>query len=544
LTASTNREAAYPTESLVFVASLFLMRKTKNMEANTLKKIISLLIAVLLVMTVFAGCSTTVPGDTQSDGASVKSYVEKPKIVTTIFPQYDFVREIAGDNVELTMLLPPGAESHSFEPSPQDIITIQNCDVFIYVGGDSDTWITDILASMDTSKMKILSLMDMVEVKEEEIVEGMEHEHDDHEHEEFDPADVQDRPLSDFAGDWKDCGPYLEDGTVDEFFEHASEEMDMTPEEVKAMYIEMMRTDYPTLVVDADGISIGGAAASATYKGYEIVEGEHGASAWYKYETDGANGVPQYWLFNDHGYTAGAADEEIPHIHAIYSNESFEALLAIENWAAMYFGASVTSDEILEAMLGHNHSDEEEGEHDHEHEHEMDEHVWTSPRNAKLIVEHISDALCGTDPTNAVTYKQNADAYMAQLDELDSQFQAVVENAARKTIVFGDRFPFRYFADAYGLEYYAAFSGCSTETEASAGTIAFLIDKVKAEGVPAVFHIELSNEKIADTICEDTGAIKLLMHSCHNVTKADMDAGESYLSLMTRNIEALREALS
>jgi zinc transport system substrate-binding protein len=284
-------------------------------------------------------------------------------VVTTVFPSYDFVREIAGDRVNLSLLLPPGAESHSFEPTPRDIIQIQNSDIFIYVGGESEAWVERILDSVDsykTGKLKVISLMNMVEVVEEEIVEGMQEEEEE----------------------------------------------------------------------------------------------------------------------------AGGEEEA-----------------------------------------------------------EYDEHVWTSPRNAKLIVQGISEALCQADGANAALYRRNAGDYQARLDELDAAFQTVVNGAKRRTVVFGDRFPFRYFADAYGLSYYAAFPGCSTETECSAATVAFLVDKIRDEGIPVVFHIELSNEKIADTISEATGAKKLLLHACHNVSKRDMDRKVSYLELQRGNADRLREAL-
>ncbi|MDR3238528.1 MAG: metal ABC transporter substrate-binding protein, partial [Clostridiales bacterium] len=170
-------------------------------------------------------------------------------------------------------------------------------------------------------------------------------------------------------------------------------------------------------------------------------------------------------------------------------------------------------------------------------------HVWTSPRNAKRIAQKISDTLCEADALNAELYRQNTAAYLAKLDELDAQFQAVVDSAARKTIVFGDRFPFRYFADAYGLEYFAAFPGCSTETEASAATVAFLIDKINTEKIPVIFHIELSNGKMANAISEATGAEARLLHSAHNITKADFQAGKTYLDIMTANVDVLKEAL-
>ena len=147
------------------------------------------------------------------------------------------------------------------------------------------------------------------------------------------------------------------------------------------------------------------------------------------------------------------------------------------------------------------------------------------------------------DPANAEEYIQNTADYIERLAELDAAFREVVDNAVRRTVVFADRFPFRYFMDAYGLEYFAAFPGCSTDTEPSVQTVAFLIDKIRDENIPVVFHIELSNERMADTISEETGATKLLLHSAHNVTRDDFQNGETYLSLMTRNVEALREAL-
>ncbi len=183
--------------------------------------------------------------------------------------------------------------------------------------------------------------------------------------------------------------------------------------------------------------------------------------------------------------------------------------------------------------------EEEEGD-----EVEYDEHVWTSPKNAMLIVQKLCDHLCQIDPANAEDYKSNTNAYIAKLTELDKKFQDVVSNAKRKEIIVGDRFPFRYFADAYGLTYYAAFPGCSTDTEASAATIAFLNDKVKKDKIPVVFHIELSNEQVCNSICEATGAKSELLNAVHNVTKDDFEAGATYMSLMEHNVEVLKEALN
>jgi len=317
-----------------------------------MKKTILILLTLAAILCGLSGC--------KKNKATVKRGTNgKINVTVTTFPSYDFVRRIAGDKVNLTMLLPPGSESHSFEPTPKDIITIQNSAVFIHAGGESDAWVERILESINTDKMKIFTLIDAVDAVEEEIVEGMEEEEEEEE-----------------------------------------------------------------------------------------------------------------------------------------------------------------EDEIA-----------------------YDEHVWTSPRNAILIVNAITELLCETDAANAEFYRKNAQTYTDQLDELDKQFQAAVNGARRKVIVFGDRFPFRYFADAYGLTYYAAFPGCSTETEPSAATIAFLINKIKAEKIPVVFYIELSNERMADTISGETGAKKLLLHACHNVSKRDFDAGLGYLDFMRRNVENLREAL-
>jgi zinc transport system substrate-binding protein len=314
-----------------------------------MKKAILILLTLVALLSGVFGCK-------QNKNAAKRNADGKINVTTTIFPSYDFVHQVAGDRVNLTMLLPPGAESHSFEPSPKDIITIQNSDIFIYAGGEGDEWVHRILESMNTDNLRILAMMNAVEVVEEEIVEGMEE------------------------------------------------------------------------------------------------------------------------------------DEE-------------------------------------------------------EEETTYDEHVWTSPRNAILIVQSITNLLCEADPVNTDFFGQNASAYIKSLEELDATFREIVTGAKRKTIIFADRFPFRYFADAYGLSYFAAFPGCSTETEASAATVAFLIDKIRREQIPIVFHIELSNERMADTISAETGAKKLLLHACHNITKRDFDSGLGYLEIMRRNVENLREAL-
>lgn len=327
----------------------------KGKAPNNRKFKTALLMCLLFLMScLLAGCTKVNPQDEtgRRDG--------KIKVVTTIFPQYDFVRQIAGDKVDLKMLLKPGEESHSYEPTPQDIIAIQNCDLFLYVGGENDEWVEDILSSLDTGNMKTLRLVDCVDTVEEEHVDGMK-------------------------------------------------------------------------------------------------EGRK----------------------------------------------------------------------------------EEKG-----HAGEYDEHVWTSPQNAVRIVDNITEMLCQADRGNAEAYRQDAKAYTKKLENLDGEFRKAAEESDRHTILFGDRFPFRYFADEYGLKYYAAFPGCASDTEPSAATMAYLINRVREEHIPVILKMELSSDHIAKAIAEATGTKVKVFYSCHNLTAEQFQNGETYLSLMEKNVETLREALS
>lgn len=310
---------------------------------------------------------------------------KKLQIVTTNFPSYDFARAITKEDAEVTMLVKPGAETHSFEPSPQDIITIQNADLFIYTGGDSDEWVDGILESVQNKNFHVFKMMDAVNLIEEETVEGMQEEEHEHDH-----ADA----------------------------DHGNEEAD-----------------------------------------------------------------------HDHE-KADQAEEQ-----------------------------------------------EEEGP-------EMDEHVWTSPKNAITIVEKLEETISGLDESHKDSFKANSESYVKELEELDKSFKEVVDSGKRKEIIVADRFPFAYFCKEYGLSYFAAFPGCSTDTQPSAATIAFLTDKVKEDKIPVVFHIEMGNEDMVNAISKDTGAKKLLLNSVHNVTDSDFKAGKTYVDLMKPNVEALKEALN
>lgn len=328
------------------------------MKRKTFSKVLTVIIAVLFLIPA-TGCSRSI---NSADGG------EKIKIVTTIFPPYDFAREIAGDTANVSMLLKPGMESHSYEPSPSDIIAVEECDLFIYNGGESDTWVDTILDTVDNPNLCVIKMLDCVEKLDEESVDGMEG--------------------------------------------------------------------------------------------------------------------------------------------------------------------------------GHSHTHEHENDHDHEAEPlGYDEHVWTVPLNALKISQNIAYELMRIDSQNSSVYENNLADYENELIELHNTFLEITGNSERKAVIFGDRFPFRYFTDSYGLEYRAAFPGCNAQTEPSAKTVAYLIERINESNIPNIFYIEFSNMKIAETIQEETGAIPLLFHSCHNLSKDEMDRGVTYLELMKQNAENLREAL-
>ncbi len=351
-----------------------------------MKKYISILIIAVLTVYCLTGCTSTAQAASAGDRGD-----QELSIVTTIFPEYDWVMNILGDNpanAEVTMLLDNGIDLHSYQPTAEDIMKISDCDMFIYVGGESDEWVEDALKEATNKDMAVIDLLDVLgdSVKEEEVVEGMQESEHEHEHEEGDE---------------------------------------------------------------------------------------------------------------------------------------------------------------------HDHEDEEEDGHEHEHEHEegeveMDEHVWLSLRNAAVLTDSISKELQRMDPENAKVYKENSDAYIEKLNGLDEQYDEATSSAPVKTLLFGDRFPFRYLTDDYGLTYYAAFVGCSAETEASFETITFLADKVDELSLHAVMTIEGTDHRIAETIVQNTESKDqqiLTMDSMQSVTSKDVEGGTSYLSIMEKNLSVLKEAL-
>ncbi len=310
-------------------------------------------IALLLCALLLTGCAR-VPQE-KDDGRLC--------VVTTLFPYYDFARAVAGDAADVTLLLAPGREAHSFEPTPLDAVAVAEADVFLYNGGEGEAWVDDLLAAVGGNIAVTERMMDHVDAREEEFVEGME------------PGEP----------------------------EHGSEE---------------------------------------------------------------------------------------------------------------------DSDEI-----------------------EYDEHIWTDPGNAKLLCEAVCRALCRADGANADTYRANCADYCARLDALDEAFAALRAQAKRDLVVFADRMPMLYFCEAYDLRYRAAFHGCSTDTEPSIATLKYLIDKVEQERIPVVYTVDLGSRRIADVVSECTGARIGTLYSMQTVSRADFAAGETYLSLMERNLQALKGGL-
>lgn len=319
-----------------------------------MKKILSVFIAVAIALLTFCSCGNTAPSE------------DRLSIICTAFPQYDFMKNIIGNEEGLTLLLDDGADLHSYEPTAQDIIRIGSADIFVYGGGVSDDWAEGVIRSANNPDLKIIATMDLVGTLKEEYVAGMQQENHVHEH--------------------------------------------------------------------------------------------HDA-----------------------------------------------------------------------------HSGDHSGE---------DEHIWLSIKNAITITRSLCEAICEVDPDNSEKYRTNTENYISQLKELDAEYSNIISSSARKTVLFADRFPFRYLTEDYGLTYFAAFAGCSSESEASFETMAFLINKTKELKLPYVLTIDGSDGSLAKTVCESTEAKTAVLDSCQSVSSADIANGTSYINIMKSNLEVLREALN
>lgn len=327
---------------------------------KNVKKILCVLFSALLTLS-FAACSNT-----KENGE------DKISIVATVFSEYDWIREIVKNSpadIELSLLLDSGTDLHNYQPTAEDILKISDCDMFVYVGGESDKWVEDVLRQAQNDSMITVNLFDVLSgsIKEEEFVEGMEHEeHDDD-------------------------------------------------------------------------------------------------------------------------------DDESEHLH------------------------------------------------------EGDEHVWLSLSNAEDVCEYLCKKICELDRENEKLYNENTENYCEKLDTLDDKYEDAVENAKVKTLLFADRFPFRYLTEDYSLEYYAAFSGCSAESEASFETVAFLAGKIDELNLKTVLTIEGSDKSIAQTVINTTknkDAKILTLDSMQTKTLNDISNGATYLSIMESNLEILKEALN
>lgn len=234
----------------------------------------------------------------------------------------------------------------------------------------------------------------------------------------------------------------------------------------------------------------------------------------------------------------------------IYTGENMEP------WAHTLAEGIEKSVYVLDASKGitldktedhnHDHEDGEEADHEDEHslhQHQYDPHIWTDPVNAMTMVNNILEAVCEIDPDNAATYTANAQSYIKELEALNAQFEEVAANGARHKIYFGGRFAMYYFTKRYGLEYESPYDSCSEQTEPSARLVADIIDDMKADGSKVIFHEELSMPKAAEAIAKETGAKLVLLHSCHNLSKDELEAGATYLSLMQQNVINLKEGL-
>ncbi|MBP3710811.1 MAG: ZinT/AdcA family metal-binding protein [Treponema sp.] len=472
----------------------------------------------------------------------------KLKIVTTIFPEYDWVREIMGEqakHADITLLLDNGVDLHSFQPTAKDITKIANADLFIYVGGESDEWVEDALAESVNKNMKVINLLEVMgeRAKEEELVEGMEEghsHHHHHHHHDFADSDVKDRTLSEWAGSWQSVYPYLLDGTLDKVMEHKAEENgDRTAKEYKDYYATGYKTDVGTINIDETSIEFvnGTKRDKAVYKysGFYIRTSPSGSrQARYKFEKAEAGGdAPRYVVFSDHEIAPTTPE----HFHLYWGNSSFEPLVNEATNFPTYYPASLSKQEIVDEMIGH----------DHGHEAEYDEHVWLSLRNAQVLCAAIADALCELDKENTTAYMANYIAYREKLAAVDREYMTAINASKRGTLLFGDRFPFRYLVDDYGLNYYAAFSGCSAETEASFKTIAFLAGKVDELDLQSICTIESGDKKIARTIVENSkekSANIITLDSMQSTTMNDIKNGATYLGIMEQNLAELKLALN
>ena len=314
-------------------------------------------------------------------------------------------------------------------------------------------------------------------------------------------------------------------------------------EDYKKKYTKAYDTDVVTINIKAPEIEYVTAdktiKADYDYSGYYIRTKDDGSrQVRYKFEKkSGDDDAAKYIVFSDHNIEPS----EPEHFHIYSGNDGFDTLVEEGEHFPTYYPASLSAEVIVNKMTGKHEHDHE---HEEEEEEEYDEHVWLSLRNAKLICAEIANTISEIDPDNADDYKANLSDYTAKLDSLDKELSDITASAKNKTLVFGDRFPFRYLVDDYGIDYYAAFVGCSAESEASFETISFLAGKINELGCDTIFTIENSDRSIAESIIRTSDNKKCEiaeLNSLQSVSSNDVKSGVTYLSLMQQNYEVLKK---
>lgn len=407
-------------------------------------------------------------------------------IVCTNFPPFEFARIIGGEKVTVTILQDDGADLHNYTPTSATLTALNTAHIFICVGGESDEWVDNAVTAANNPALIVIRLMDLIEQPKFGAIQKIYDEEDEHEHNHEDGENDE----------WPNA----------EIEEHFRFSLPQFPE-FQSITIEHLENGGLNLIMS--GIT-DDAAAIEDFDVLMINEG---------WVADTSN--------NQHlgKYTKEGADKTVSY-HSNFSH-------GVETVEITISGTS--SDD------GHNHDHDDE---DHDHEHHEDEHVWNSLKNAKAIVKKLAEKISEADSLNSAYYSANAADYIHKLDTLDKKYEEAVSSAAHKTLVFADRFPFVYMMEDYKISYYAAFSGCSTDVNASFETQTKLLQVTKDLGLPAVITLEGTNATLAKTISEQTGCKVLAINSMQSVKRANIKEGITYLKIMENNLEVLKEAMN
>lgn len=449
-------------------------------------------IAVVVVMVLVLSLTSCAP-------RSQVAVTGKLQVITTLFPQYDFVREIAGDKVEVSLLLPPGVESHSYEPSPRDIVEVQNAAVFIYTGKYMEPWADKIVQASQGKSLLIVDASHGIELMAEH--DPHEEHHDEHEH----------------SFEWAGA------------FELEKGDYKLSFSKVNGAYAD------PVMAV---------AVLLSEENGHEsIKETEKEAEGLFKSEPPPVN--------EGDTFTPGQAIHELQFDQA---KDSSTFTLKIEQLGTyVFFSAHLPSEfehgsHFFKDSAGKDVlpvAQEPEGDdHSHDHDHGgQDPHIWLDPINALKMVDNIVSGLAQADPKNADLYKSNGELYKQKLRALDRKLVEMFAQTQSKKIIYAGHFAFGYFAKRYGLEHVSPYRGFAPDAEPTPQRIAELIETVNESNTRVIYYEELVDPKVANVISEQTGAKLLLLHGAHNISKDDLNSGLTYLQVMEGNLQKLKEGL-